>query len=66
MKKTETDFTTTYLADMQRINKDLNLDENYWKKFGLLKKASVLASYGRYKDAKKEIASACEIIKEQM
>ena len=23
MKKTETDFTTTYLADMQRINKDL-------------------------------------------
>ena len=64
MKKTETDFTTTYLADMQRINKDLNLDENYWKKFGLLKKASVLASYGRYKDAKKEIASACEIIKE--
>ena len=66
MKKTESEFTSTYLDEMQRIKKDLNLDELYWKKFGILKKSSVLASYGRYKDAKIQIAKAAEIIKEQM
>ena len=44
---------------------NLDEDENYWIKFGALKKASVLASYGRDKEAKDKLVEACEIIKEQ-
>jgi len=44
---------------------ELNVDELYCKKFGLLKKASVLAYYGRDKDAKYEIARAATIVAQQ-
>lgn len=43
---------------MAEIMKDLNLDENYTKKFGLLKKACVLFFYGRYNDAFDQVAVA--------
>lgn len=45
--------------------KSLDLDELFCKKFGYLKKASVLAYYERDKDAKKEVAKAAQIVKEQ-
>jgi len=44
---------------------ELKLDDNYTKKFGLLKKACVLYFYGRYGDAFDQIANAAEIIKNQ-
>lgn len=50
---------------MDKIKKDLNLDEDYCRKFGLLKKASVLALYGREKDAKYAIARAATIVANQ-
>lgn len=50
---------------MAEIMKDLNLDENYTKKFGLLKKACVLFFYGRYNDAFDQVAVAAQIIKDQ-
>lgn len=40
----------------------LNLDENYNRKFGLLKKSCVLFFYGRYNDSFDEIAKAVKII----
>jgi hypothetical protein len=39
-------------------------DDQFKKKFGLLKKASVLMFYGRSNDAFDEIAKAAAIIKE--
>lgn len=42
-----------------------NLDENFCKKFGSLKKASVLAFYGRTNEAFSEIAKAADIVKQQ-
>jgi hypothetical protein len=50
---------------MATIKKELNLDDNFCKKFGLLKKASVLALFGREKDAKYEIAKAATIVAQQ-
>lgn len=52
---------------MRKLEKEFvgNFDENYWKKFGHLKKASVLSYYGRENDAHTEVAKACAIIKEQ-
>ena len=50
------------MHEMGTLKKDLNLDDNYVKKFGLLKKASILANYGRNKDAKKFIADAASIV----
>lgn len=47
---------------MSIIRKSLNLDDNYTRKFGLLKKACVLFFYGRYNDAFDEIAKAAKII----
>jgi hypothetical protein len=43
----------------------VNIDDNYCKKFGLLKKASVLSYYGRENEAFNEIAKAVQIIKDQ-
>lgn len=43
----------------------INLDENFCKKFGALKKASVLALYGRTNEAFNVIASAAEVVKQQ-
>jgi hypothetical protein len=47
---------------MSLIRKELDLDGNYTKKFGLLKKACVLKFYGRMNDAFDEIAKAAKII----
>jgi hypothetical protein len=55
---------TTYFKEMKEIQKKLNIDDNYCKKFGLLKKASVLTFYGRSNEAFNEIARAVAIIKE--
>lgn len=49
---------------MSAIRKELNLDENYTRKFGLMKKACVLHFYGRYNDAFDEIAKAAKIIQD--
>lgn len=62
MKASESKETITYLNEMSTIKKQLNLDEQYCKKFGLLKKAAVLSFYGRDKDAKYEIARAATIV----
>lgn len=37
--------------EMHEIMSELKLDDNFTKKFGLLKKACVLYFYGRYGDA---------------
>ena len=50
---------------MKEVQKKLNIDDNYCKKFGLLKKASVLSFYGRSNEAFNEIAKAVAILKEQ-
>lgn len=51
--------------EMHSIMKALDLDNNYTKKFGLLKKACVLHFYGRYNDAFDELAKAVKIIQDQ-
>jgi len=43
MQRAESKETLNYLKEMDTIKKELNVDELYCKKFGLLKKASVLA-----------------------
>ena len=62
MQKAESKEQINYLKEMGTIKKELNLDELYCKKFGLLKKASVLAYYRRMKDAKLEISKAAAIV----
>jgi len=47
MQRAESSETINYIKEMETIKKELNLDELYCKKFGLLKKASILAYYGR-------------------
>jgi len=47
---------------MSKIRQALDLDSNYTKKFGYLKKACVLFFYGRYNDSFDEIAKAVKII----
>jgi len=58
----------------QRINEEVVVEKKkandeqrdyFSKKFGILKKASVLLFYGRANDAFDEIAKAAEIIKMQ-
>ena len=48
--------------DLKQTCDDLDLDEAYCKKFGLLKKASILTYYRRDKDAKKFIADAAILV----
>ena len=43
----------------------MNLDDNFAKKFGLLKKACVLYSYDRYNDAFKTVADAAVIVQKE-
>lgn len=50
--------------EMSIIRKELDLDNNYTKKFGLLKKACVLNFYGRVNDAFDEVAKAAKIIQD--
>jgi len=54
-----------YREDMKEIQNKLQVDENFCKKFGLLKKAAVLFYYGRENDAFDEIAKAAEIVAQQ-
>ena len=61
----ESKETMEYMNTMKTINKELDLDEQYAKKFGLLKKASILSHYRRDKDAKYEIARAATIVANQ-
>lgn len=48
--------------EMKSIMVALDLDNNYTKKFGILKKSCVLFFYGRFNDAFDEIAKAVKII----
>lgn len=43
MMRAEPSETTNFIKEMDVIKKDLNLDDFYCKKFGLLKRASILA-----------------------
>jgi hypothetical protein len=49
-------------SEMKEVMSQLNLDNNFTIKFGLLKKACVLFFYGRYNDSFDEIAKAAKII----
>eukprot|EP00353_Schmidingerella_taraikaensis_P001048 CAMPEP_0185596582 /NCGR_PEP_ID=MMETSP0434-20130131/80836_1 /TAXON_ID=626734 ORGANISM="Favella taraikaensis, Strain Fe Narragansett Bay" /NCGR_SAMPLE_ID=MMETSP0434 /ASSEMBLY_ACC=CAM_ASM_000379 /LENGTH=438 /DNA_ID=CAMNT_0028225103 /DNA_START=2099 /DNA_END=3415 /DNA_ORIENTATION=- len=62
MQRAEASETKNYIKEMDTIKKELKLDELYCKKFGLLKKASILAYYGREKDAKHTVATAATIV----
>jgi hypothetical protein len=74
MKKLEDPSLVEFMKEMKEINLQvagtskgvkINLDENFCKKFGSLKKASVLAYYGRNNEAFEEICKAAEIVKNQ-
>ena len=65
MKKAEGEEEIKYLEEMKTIKEEQNLDDLYFKKFGLLKKASLLSLNGRKKDAKLWIATAAEIVQTQ-
>lgn len=65
MKNAEREEEIKYLEEMKTLKKELNLDDLYYKKFGLLKKASLLNLNGRKKDAKFTIATAAEIVQTQ-
>lgn len=58
LKDNEDPNMTAYFSEMKKIQKKLKIDDNYCKKFGLLKKASVLSYYGRENEAFNEIAKA--------
>ena len=51
--------------DLKQVSEDLDLDEAYCVKFGLLKKASILTLYNRDKDAKKFISDAAVLVQKQ-
>lgn len=62
MKKFENKHTTEFVEEMRDLKKKLNIDDNYCKKFGMLKKAAVLLHYERENDAIDEIAKAVKIV----
>jgi hypothetical protein len=62
MKKREGAEIAEYLKEMEDIKSKLEVDDNYCKKFGMLKKASVLMFYGRENEAFNEIAKAVKIV----
>jgi len=74
-EKYEAPHVTTYINEMRQIGEELKLtdesgkkkvvDDNYYLKFGHLKKAAVLKFYGRNVDAYKEVIKAGEIVKKQ-
>ncbi len=51
MKKYESKDIKDERIEMTKIKKDLDLENNFSKKFGKLKKACVLFFYGRFNDA---------------
>ena len=55
MEKREGREHTLEKKEMSLIRKDLDLDNNFTRKFGLLKKGCVLYFYGRYNDAFDEV-----------
>lgn len=75
-EKYEAPHVTTYINEMRQIGEELKLfdedgkkkvvDDNYYVKFGHLKKAAVLKFYGRNNDAYKEVIKAGEIVKKQL
>ena len=68
-------YVKDYINEMRQIGEELKLtdesgkkkvvDDNYYVKFGHLKKAAVLKFYGRNVDAYKEVIKAGEIVKKQ-
>jgi hypothetical protein len=62
MEKRESIDIKRERSEMSKVRKQLNLDGNYARKFGLLKKACVLFFYGRFNDSFDEIAKAAKII----
>lgn len=62
LDKRESEEVKQEQKEMSQIMKILDLDNNYTVKFGLLKKACVLAFYGRYNDSFDEVAKAAKII----
>lgn len=50
------------IESKKKFDEEMNLDDNFAKKFGLLKKACVLYSYDRYNDAFKTVAEAAVIV----
>ena len=69
MQNAEREEELKYLEEMKTLKQELDqsnlTNDLYFKKFGLLKKASILSYYGRKKDAKYWIASAAEIVQGQ-
>lgn len=61
MKKREDPETVKYVDEMRELKKKMSLDDNYFKKFGLLKKAAVLLYYERDNEAMDTIAKAVAI-----
>jgi hypothetical protein len=62
MEKRESIDIKRERSEMSKVRTELNLDANYTKKFGLLKKACVLFFYGRFNDSFDVIAKAAKII----
>ena len=66
--KDDQDFLSTKKKideDLKAVTDDLDVDEAYCVKFGLLKKASILTHFRKDKDAKKFIADAAIIVQKQ-
>jgi predicted component of type VI protein secretion system len=49
----------------QKVKEFLNLDDNFAKKFGQLKKSIVLYGYERFNDAFLSIADAAQIVQKE-
>jgi hypothetical protein len=62
MEKRESIDIKRERSEMSKVREQLNLDDNYTKKFGLLKKSCVLYFYGRFNDSFDVIAKSAKII----
>jgi hypothetical protein len=62
MEKRESVDIKKEREEMSTVRKQLDLDNKYTRKFGLLKKACVLFFYGRFNDAFDVIAEGAHII----
>jgi hypothetical protein len=58
-------MTKEELEFKEHFKKEMNLDENYAKKFGMLKKSCVLFSYGRFVDSFSKVSEAAEMIQKE-
>lgn len=61
MKHHEDPEDVKIMKEMRDLKGKMKLDDNYFKKFGLLKKAAVLIYYERDNEAMDEIAKAVAI-----